>query len=161
MVRASACHAEGRGFESRPSRFLLACCFVLFSTVVGATTAGAAQPTKRPTDEDRGRELYERHCNACHGPDARGKGPATEALVAEVPNLKGKVRADDATVTVVQEGKGPMPAFEATFDVADTKRVLQWMAKLPFETAPATPAPPKPENDAPEGDAPGPPAADG
>jgi mono/diheme cytochrome c family protein len=121
----------------------------------------AAQPTKRPTDEDRGRELYERHCNACHGPDARGKGPATEALVAEVPNLKGKVRADKPTIAIVQDGKGSMPAYEPTFDVEDTKRVLQWMAMLPYEApAPASPAPPKQEEEPPAGDAPGPPGAD-
>lgn len=129
--------------------------------VLGAGNAHAAQPTKRPTDEDRGRELYERHCNACHGPDARGKGPATEALVAEVPNLKGKVRADKPTIAIVQDGKGSMPAYEPTFDVEDTKRVLQWMGMLPYEPAPATPAPPKVEDEPPAGDAPGPAGADG
>jgi len=115
----------------------------------------AAQPTKRPTDEERGRELYERHCTACHGADARGTGPATEALVAKVPNLKGQVVADKSTIALVQNGKGPMPAFEASFDVDDTKRVLQWMAKLPYEP-PKTP--PKPvDDDEPEDQDAGPP----
>jgi mono/diheme cytochrome c family protein len=111
-----------------------------------AAGAWAGLPTKRPTDEERGKELYDRHCLACHGADARGQGPATEALVAKVPNLKGQVVADKPTVALVQNGKGSMPAFEASFDNDDTRRVLQWMARLPYEP-PAPTKPPKPADD--------------
>ena len=115
-----------------------------------AAGAWAGMPTKRPTDEERGKELYDRHCLACHGSDARGQGPATESLVAKVPNLKGTVVADKATIAIVQNGKGAMPSYEASFDCDDTRRVLLWMARLPYE--PPAPAPTKPSDDDEGGD---------
>ena len=121
-------------------------------------SALAADAQKRPTDDQRGKELYERHCVSCHGATARGDGPATEALVVPVPDLQGQVRADAATIKVVQFGRRAMPAFEASFDSDDARRVLLWMAKV--HTAPATPPAedkqkPAPSEDAQGGDAQG------
>lgn len=122
----------------------------LLLTAALALPALAAQPTRRPTDDERGRELYDRHCASCHGARNAGDGPATTALVAKVPDLAGKVKADGATIDLVQKGKGPMPAFSATFDREDARRVTAWMAKVHTEKpkpadAPAAPAPPEPE----------------
>ena len=105
----------------------------------------AATPTKRPTDETRGEELYERHCVACHGAAAKGHGPATQALVRPVPDLQGKVLVDDPTINILMRGMGAMPSYEQTFDRFDAKRVLQHMAKLeaPANTPPV-PTPPLP-----------------
>ena len=118
-------------------------------------SAGAAEPAKkRPTDEARGLELYERHCVACHGAYNGGKGPATGALVHKVPDLAGKLDVDDEAIQVVLRGKGAMPAYEQTFDRFDAKRVLTHMAALraPDPNAPA-PEPTEAE-DAPPTDAP-------
>lgn len=109
--------------------------------------AAGEQPTKRPTDEERGKELYQRHCEACHGGWARGHGPATQALVRPVPDLEGKVKADDTTIMVVMRGKGAMPSYEQTFDRFDAKRVLQHMSKLKGPT-------PKPDAEPAEQEAP-------
>jgi mono/diheme cytochrome c family protein len=118
----------------------------LIAALALAAGAPAAQPNKRPTDAVRGKELYERHCEACHGAYARGHGPATEALVHEVPDLLGRVKADDPTIRVVLRGKAAMPGYEQTFDKHDAKRVLQHMARLeaPGATAPANARPPQP-----------------
>ena len=105
----------------------------LFLAVLAAPQALAADQ-KRPSDAARGEELYERHCLACHGVRAAGDGPATTALVAEVPDLQGKVKADKATIDIVIGGRGPMPAFEPSFDASDAKRILRHMAKLTNET---------------------------
>lgn len=110
----------------------------------------AEQPTKRPTDEERGKELWERHCTACHGPGNRGDGPATEALVVDVPDLRGKVRTDDATIKLLLRGRGAMPGYETSFDKNDARRVLKYMAKVhgiqakppPADPAPAAAPPP-------------------
>ncbi|MEQ1504279.1 MAG: cytochrome c, partial [Myxococcota bacterium] len=93
-------------------------------------TALATDNAKRPTDEQRGKELYERHCVSCHGAKAAGDGPATSALVFEVPDLQGKVKSDRATIDLVVLGKGTMPAFEASFESDDARRVLQYMATV-------------------------------
>ncbi|MCB9672728.1 MAG: cytochrome c [Alphaproteobacteria bacterium] len=111
----------------------------------------AGQPTKRPTDEERGEELYRRHCAACHGAANDGQGPISAALVAPVPALAGQVKADDPTAVLVLKGRGAMPAYEATFDKLDAIRVLKFMMALSAEAPmsatpgkPATPARPDP-----------------
>ena len=130
----------------------------LIAALALAAGAPAAQPNKRPTDAVRGKELYDRHCEACHGAYARGHGPATEALVHEVPDLLGRVKADDATIRLVLRGKSAMPGYEQTFDKHDAKRVLQHMARLeapgaappPGDAPPDAPSPPADEEE--EGD---------
>lgn len=103
---------------------------LLLTTATGA--ALAETPTRRPTDQERGEELYERHCFACHGSNGRGDGPATEALVVPVPDLTDNLdpRKREEQSRVVLRGKGTMPAFESTFDKADAKRVLKHLAGL-------------------------------
>ncbi len=118
-----------------------------------SAVAPAAQPSKRPTDEVRGKELYVRHCEACHGAQGKGHGPATQALVDPVPDLNGKVNADDQTIRIVLRGKSAMPGYEQTFDKHDARRVLQHMAKLkassepPPSTKPGAPPAPAEEGD--------------
>jgi mono/diheme cytochrome c family protein len=125
-----------------------------------ATLAAAAPPTpKKPTDAERGKELYERHCTACHGATAAGDGPAASALVVPVPDLRGLVDASAPRIDVVRLGRGTMPAFEASFDAEDAKRVLQYMANQK-ETAAEVPAEPADAAAAPE-DAQPPDAAEG
>ena len=115
--------------------------FALFAAPVSAEP-----PRKRPTDEARGKELYDRHCVACHGAWAKGHGPATQALVHPVPDLEGKVESNDDTIQIVLRGKGAMPGYEQTFDRFDAKRVLDHMAKLKKPAETAKPAPePEPE----------------
>jgi mono/diheme cytochrome c family protein len=104
--------------------------FTLMLLFLGSV-AWAAQPTKRPSDAQRGEELYNRHCFQCHGETNRGDGPATSALVATVPDLKGKTKTDEAAQRIVLRGRGPMPGFEASFDINDARRVLKHMQGLP------------------------------
>jgi mono/diheme cytochrome c family protein len=121
--------------------------------LVASAAAVAAEGPKRPTDEQRGKELYERHCVACHGATAAGDGPATAALVAEVPNLSGNVKTDKATIDLVRFGRGPMPAFEASFEGDDARRVLQHMARLHEQADKPAPEPApaaEPVDEAPE-----------
>lgn len=91
---------------------------------------GLAQAGRRPSDRERGEELYVRHCEACHGENGRGDGPATADLVVPVPSAHDVVTHDnvDDFVTVVLQGRGAMPAYAAVFDKYDARRVLRVMA---------------------------------
>ena len=110
-------------------------------TFLIAASSWAAQPTKRPTDEQRGEQLYRRHCAACHGVRNGGRGPATKALVQEVPPLQASTPGNDANVRVVLKGKGAMPGYEAAIDRADAVRVLKYMNSLgPDKMLPAAPS---------------------
>jgi mono/diheme cytochrome c family protein len=95
-------------------------------TVIGVAivgvffAAGAAAKEwtgKVPAPAERGRELYERHCQACHGPKAAGDGPAAASLVAKVPDLSQGfgARSQDQLVPIVLRGKGAMPGFDVAF----------------------------------------------
>lgn len=101
--------------------------------VLGVAAAGTALAAgnRRPSDAERGKELYERHCQSCHGPGARGDGPATADLVADVPDVPD-LTADNIAdqVELVLLGREAMPGFEASFDRYDARRVLRQMARL-------------------------------
>ena len=113
---------------------------VLLLATIGAS-ALAAQPTKRPSDADRGRDLYNRHCVQCHGVGARGDGPASRSLVHPPADLQGKVKADDPTIAIVRNGKGPMPAFDQSFGPEDARKTLAFMAGLTDKAPPVAPPP--------------------
>jgi len=114
--------------------------WLLFLLPLVSSFAWADDSKKRPTDEERGKELYERHCVACHGATAMGDGPATSALVVPIPDLHGQVKADKATIDVVEFGRGAMPGYEASFDAEDARRVLKFMSSADAPK-PATPSP--------------------
>lgn len=87
---------------------------------------------KRPSDEERGQELYDRHCLSCHGAKAAGNGPLASSMVTPIPSLEGKYSMDDVNrlVPVVLVGQGRMPGFEATFDRYDARRVLRHLVRI-------------------------------
>lgn len=101
---------------------------LVFCAVWGSVLA--AQPTRRPTDLERGKTLYERHCVLCHGDDAEGDGPAAAALTQPVPSLLGQVEPNEETVRLVLRGSGAMPGYMATMDTYDARRVLRYIKQL-------------------------------
>lgn len=102
--------------------------------VLLGSMASAGQPTKRPSDQERGEFLYRRHCMVCHGPANDGQGPLAAQLVAPIPSLIGTVEPTDDMAKVVLKGRGAMPGYEATFDKPDAIRVLKVMKQLTVET---------------------------
>lgn len=102
---------------------------------LGTVALGASArewPSKVPSAEEKGKELYLRHCAACHGPKAAGDGKAAAALKGGVPNLAagyGDKKVADL-VKVVMQGRGLMPSFEAAFQKEDAEKVVQYLGKL-------------------------------
>ncbi len=126
--------------------------------LASAALAGSKMPTKRPSDADRGRELYDRHCVQCHGPTGAGNGPAAAAMVRPVPDLRGKLdkAQREVRVDLIVKGRGAMPGFGTSFDEHDARRVLKHLEGVAVEGAPLLPEPepPPPEEDEDEDDAP-------
>jgi len=58
----------------------------------------------KPTSAASGQEMYKSYCAACHGADAKGNGPAAEAL---------KVPPTDLTAMAVKNG-GKYPAMKVS-----------------------------------------------
>jgi len=65
---------------------LIACLLALASLSSGgagrqtAAQSRAGQPQSLPASLLTGRQLYQEHCSACHGADAKGYGPAAGTL---------------------------------------------------------------------------------
>ncbi|MCB9664556.1 MAG: c-type cytochrome [Alphaproteobacteria bacterium] len=99
-------------------RLLLLGLVVASASHVAVTAARAKDwPGKVPSKSERGEELWDRHCVACHGPQAKGDGPLAAALVAQVPDLSMGLPGRDRKelVQLVLRGRGAHPAFEQSF----------------------------------------------
>ncbi|MCB9764643.1 MAG: cytochrome c [Alphaproteobacteria bacterium] len=112
----------------------------------------AAVPKKRPEDDVKGQELWERSCWMCHGAENKGDGPAAAALPGGVPDLSGTIKGRDfePLVDIILYGKGAMPAFDAEMDRHNARRILIYLAKVEDEGLPprkATPAPDEGEDE--------------
>jgi quinoprotein glucose dehydrogenase len=57
------------------------------------------------TAEERGREIYDANCSACHGANLEGQPPAVPSLMDAASSL-----SDEQIVNIVKYGKAPMPA---------------------------------------------------
>lgn len=106
--------------------------------------------SQRKSPQERGKLFYEQSCMSCHGEKGAGDGPATAALVAEVPNLseipKKKI---EGYVGVVLRGKGAMPAYEQTYTREEATDIINHMAGL-NRTPPANQRQPRAEPVKPE-----------
>ncbi len=92
----------------------------LLGTIVALVPDGEAKdwPKRVPSEADRGKELYARHCVACHGEGAAGDGPLSASLVAPVPDLSEgwDARPIEPLVDAVLVGTGSMPGFSRAFE---------------------------------------------
>ena len=106
-----------------------------FSSYLTVSLAGngvSAQTVKkeaaRPIQSVEGVDTYKEYCAACHGPNAKGNGPAASALKTAPPDLttiakrKGKFSASDIEVRIVgkslpaSHGNTDMPLWGHVFD---------------------------------------------
>ena len=82
---------------------LVACLLSLPSAGAGRQTAPdqsqKVQPQSLPASLMTGRQLYQEHCSACHGADAKGHGPAAATLKRAPSNL--------TTLSIRHGGKFP------------------------------------------------------
>lgn len=118
-------------FSSRP-RLLSCLAGLLVGLALLASSAGGAlagMPSTRPSDRERGREIWLESCWQCHGESGKGDGPAAAAFAGGVPTLVGKVPPAeyDRLVTVVLDGRGRMPAFREDIDKHDARRILVYL----------------------------------
>jgi mono/diheme cytochrome c family protein len=108
--------------------------------VVASLAAGSAWAGEKtdPKVLGAGRALFLRHCASCHGTDAKGGGPAAEALKTPVPDLTRLPRKDgkfdedrartfiDGTQAAAAHGSREMPVWGKVFEKTGEKRGAAW-----------------------------------
>ena len=91
-----------------------------------------------PGAAEAGRALYDRHCAACHGPQARGDGPAAAALPVRPDDLAGlpapPVYPDGLVWYRILHGVGAMPAYAGLLSEEDAWRLVTYLRSLSGET---------------------------
>jgi len=86
-----------------------------------------------------GRRAFREHCQACHGLDAEGDGPAAAALEDEPGDLAITTRDPDALKRTIRRGvSGTAMQGYDKLDDTDIDAMVAWLTGL---SAPATPVP--------------------
>jgi mono/diheme cytochrome c family protein len=90
----------------------------------------------RPLQSIEGADSYKEYCAVCHGPDAKGNGPAAAALKSAPPDLttiakrKGGFSASDVERRITGKslspahGSGDMPIWGHVFDAIASDRTV-------------------------------------
>lgn len=82
-------------------------------------------PLQRPEviDVQRGKQLYERDCQLCHG--VNGRGGVLSPILENIPELKAsRFRTAESIAAIILEGRGRMQGWagmldqEEAFDIA-------------------------------------------
>ncbi|MDQ3803124.1 MAG: cytochrome c [Acidobacteriota bacterium] len=100
----------------------------LVSAAVAASLllAGCGRRETAAADADPTRNLYRRHCAACHGPD--GAGGQVGAL--RVPSLKEKAAlayTDEQLFEQIYKGRGGMPPFHYTLTDEQIRQLARFV----------------------------------
>jgi mono/diheme cytochrome c family protein len=98
------------------------------ATKVYAQTKQTKVESAKPANAWKGDDLYRQFCAVCHGADARGKGPAADALKVKVTDLTQLTRQNNGKFptlhvknvltgvdSVVAHGNIDMPTWGDTF----------------------------------------------
>lgn len=86
-------------------------------------------------DEDsvkRGQNLYQQHCQKCHGESGKGGGELAEALKLKPADLTNLPKDLSRTYILVQinDGKGSMPEWKSLLTPKQTQDLTSYLKKL-------------------------------
>jgi mono/diheme cytochrome c family protein len=79
-------------------------------------------------DYFNGRQVYEMHCQACHGVDGRSMVPGTP----DFTNGDALFRPDTELFQQIREGKGVMPAFRGMLSDSEIRDVIAYVRSLQY-----------------------------
>jgi len=77
-------------------------------------------------DYFNGRQVYEMHCETCHGVDGRSMVPGTP----DFSTGDALFRADSDLFTQIREGKGVMPAYRGILQDNEIRDVIAYVRSL-------------------------------
>jgi mono/diheme cytochrome c family protein len=88
-----------------------------------------------PPDVARGKAVYERHCQSCHGPDGRGDGPAGASLKvrpADFHRFRSFLKSDDELLRTIEHGVvfSPMHSWRGQLTDGEMQDVVGYIRLL-------------------------------
>lgn len=115
----------------------------LMLTVIAAwcgPPAWGAEPGPDAADLTKGRRLYVKLCQGCHGVEGRGDGYRMLGRdPADLTAPSVKQRPEAALLRTVHEGKPNMPAWRSRLTDDEARDVLAYVRSLPREEAGGAP----------------------
>jgi mono/diheme cytochrome c family protein len=111
---------------------------LLGGVALAAATLAPAEEKVNLKAAGAGRGLFLQYCASCHGSDAKGAGPAADALKAPVPDLTRLPAKDgrfdearvmtsiDGTRAATSHGSREMPVWGKVFEKRPTKQGEGW-----------------------------------
>jgi mono/diheme cytochrome c family protein len=88
-----------------------------------------------PPDVGRGKAVYERHCQSCHGAAGRGDGPAGESLKvrpADFHRFRSFLKSDDELLRTIEHGIvfSPMHSWRGQLTDGEMQDVVAYIRVL-------------------------------
>lgn len=88
-----------------------------------------------PPDVSRGKAVYERHCQSCHGAAGWGDGPAGESLKvrpADFHRLRSLMKSDDELLRTIEHGVvfSPMHSWRGQLTDGEMQDVVAYIRLL-------------------------------
>jgi mono/diheme cytochrome c family protein len=88
-----------------------------------------------PSDLARGKAMYERHCQNCHGSGGRGDGPAAASLQVQPANFqrfRSFLKSDEELLRTIEHGVvfSPMHSWRGQLTDGEMQDVLAYVRLL-------------------------------
>ena len=106
--------------------------------VIGLLSAPLLQAQEYPADITRGKDVYQRHCQACHGAGGLGDGPDAKDLKVAPANFhrfSSILKSDEELLRIIEHGVvfSPMHAWRGRLTDGEMQDVVAYIRLLALQ----------------------------
>ncbi len=107
----------------------------LFGSLAGEPPTSSLYAQDYPPDPTRGKDVYERHCQRCHGSGGRGDGPAAASLKVPPSNFQrfqSFLKSDEELLRTIEHGIvfSPMHSWRGRLTDGEMQDVVAYIRLL-------------------------------
>jgi len=108
---------------------------LLGALIVSGLSTSSLYAQDYPPDRARGKAVYERHCQGCHGPNGRGDGPAAASLKVPPTNFQrfqSFLKSDEELLRTIEHGIvfSPMHSWRGQLTDGEMEDVVAYIRLL-------------------------------
>jgi len=106
--------------------------------IIGLLFAPLLQAQEYPADITRGKDVYQRHCQACHGAGGLGDGPDAKDLKVAPANFhrfSSILKSDEELLRIIEHGVvfSPMHAWRGRLTDGEMQDVVAYIRLLALQ----------------------------